>query len=213
MSSPIRVIILCYKRWGNVNAIVKALHKYFPITVINNLENHEYTNENAEVMNNEVNHYCMIRWIKSAIYPEPFKLVLDDDILLSPKSIKKLCEQNHNMTGIMGYTGVNNSKNYFELNRVFNENKKVDFLVGSAIMIKQSCLDAIMPDLLNSNYPKRGDDIIVSYLIKNKFKCSLHTTECDHLVLPEHSVGLNLQKEHFHLRWQVVEKFKKLGWT
>ena len=213
MSSPIRVIILCYKRWGNVNAIVKALHKYFPITVINNLENHEYTNQNAEVLNNEVNHYCMVRWIKSAIYPEPFKLVLDDDILLSPKSIKKLCEQNHNMTGIMGYTGVNNSKNYFELNRVFNENKKVDFLVGSAILIKQSCLDAIMPDLLNSNYPKRGDDIIVSYLIKNKFKCSLRTTECDHLMLPEHSVGLNLQKEHFHLRWQVVEKFKKLGWT
>ena len=213
MSSPIRVIVLCYRRWGNVDAIVKALYKYFPITVINNLPNHEYVNENAEVLNNEQNRYCMTRWIKSAIYPEPFKLVLDDDILLSVKSIKKLYEQKRNMIGIMGYTGVNKSKNYFELNRVFNENKKVDFLVGSAIMIKQSCLDAIMPDLVNSNYPKRGDDIIVSYLIKNKFKSTLYATECDHLMLPEYDVGLNLQKGHFDLRWQVVEKFKKLGWT
>ena len=78
MSSPIRVIVLCYRRWGNVDAIVKALYKYFPITVINNLPNHEYVNENAEVLNNEQNRYCMTRWIKSAIYPEPFKLVLDD---------------------------------------------------------------------------------------------------------------------------------------
>ena len=55
MSSPIRVIVLCYRRWGNVDAIVKALYKYFPITVINNLPNHEYVNENAEVLNNEQN--------------------------------------------------------------------------------------------------------------------------------------------------------------
>ena len=34
--------------------IVKALHKYFPITVINNLEGHTYTNPDAEVINNDL---------------------------------------------------------------------------------------------------------------------------------------------------------------
>ena len=75
---PIRIIILCYKRWGNVNAIVKALHKYFPITVINNLEGHTYTNPDAEVINNDANRFCMERWLKCYSYPEPFKLILDD---------------------------------------------------------------------------------------------------------------------------------------
>ena len=55
MSSQVRIIILCYKRWGNVNLMVKALHKYYPITVINNLAGHTYSNENAEVINNDSN--------------------------------------------------------------------------------------------------------------------------------------------------------------
>ena len=210
---PIRIIILCFKRWGNVNAIVKALHKYFPITVINNLEGHTYTNPDAEVINNDLNKFCMERWLKCYSYPEPFKLILDDDTLISPNTIKNWYKEGHHLTGIFGYKGVNACKNYHELERCFNKRTEVDFLVGCALMIRQESLNKIKKYLIKSDYPKRGDDILVSYLIKKHCNTKLYTQPGEYLSLPEHNVGLNLAKEHFSLRWQVVEKFKKLGWT
>jgi len=214
VSSQVRVIILCYKRWGNVNSIVNALHKYYPITVINNLSGHTYTNPNADVINNDTNKFCMERWIRCFDYKEPFKIVLDDDIVVNPRTIQKLIKNCVHMNGIFGYNGVNRSTNYFGLERVWNEKAEVEFLVGCVICIKQSSLDDIKEELLKYGFPKRGDDIIVSYLIRRKFNLkSLPTIRGEFLNLPEHEVGLNMQSEHYKLRWQVLENFKKIGWT
>lgn len=46
-------------------------------------------------------------------------------------------------------------------------------------------------------YPERGDDIIVSYLIKRRFQTSLKLTPGRFMFLPEGDVGLNNNKEHF----------------
>jgi hypothetical protein len=68
--------------------------------------------------------------------------------------------------------------------------------------------------LLEYGLPKRGDDIIVSYLIKHRFRLEyLPTIDGSYFALPEYEVGLNRQSDHFKLRWQVIENFKKLGWT
>jgi hypothetical protein len=214
VSSQVRIIILCYKRWNNVNLMVKALHRYYPITVINNLPGHTYSNQNAEVINNDVNKYCMERWLRCYEYNEPFKIVLDDDILVNPRTIEKLVNNCVHISGIFGYSSVNRSKNYFELERVFNERSAVDFLVGSVMCVRQSSLNLIKDDLLEYGLPLRGDDIIVSYLMKQKFKLEyLSTIGGAYINLPELEVGLNTQTDHYKLRWQVIENFKKLGWT
>ena len=214
MSSQVRIVILCYKRWGNVNAIVKALHKFYPITVINNLAGHTYSNEYAEVINNDKNNFCMERWIRCFEYPEPYKVVLDDDIVINPRTIEKLIKNCVHISGIFGYNGVNRSTNYFGLERLFNHKAEVDFLVGCVICIKQTSLDAIKDKLLEYGFPRRGDDIIVSYLIRQEFNLkSLPTIRGEFLNLPENEVGLNMQSEHYKLRCQVLENFKKLGWT
>ena len=214
MSSQVRIVIVCYKRGGNVNAIVKALHKFYPITVINNLAGHTYSNEYAEVINNDKNNFCMERWIRCFEYPEPYKVVLDDDIVINPRTIEKLIKNCVHISGIFGYNGVNRSTNYFGLERLFNHKAEVDFLVGCVICIKQTSLDAIKDKLLEYGFPRRGDDIIVSYLIRQEFNLkSLPTIRGEFLNLPENEVGLNMQSEHYKLRWQVLENFKKLGWT
>ena len=214
MSSQVRIVILCYKRWGNVNAIIKALHKFYPITVINNLAGHTYSNEYVDVINNDKNNFCMERWIRCFEYPEPYKVVLDDDIIINPRTIEKLIKNCVHISGIFGYNGVNRSTNYFGLERHFNHKAEVDFLVGCVICIKQTSLDAIKDKLLEYGFPKRGDDIIVSYLIRQEFNLkSLPTIRGEFLNLPENEVGLNMQSEHYKLRWQVLENFKKLGWT
>ena len=59
----------------------------------------------------------------------------------------------------------------------------------------------------------RGDDIIVSYLIKRRFQTSLKLTQGRFMFLPEGDVGLNKSKEHFVKRWNVIKKFQNIGWT
>ena len=113
----------------------------------------------------------------------------------------------------MGYKGVNTANNYFELSRVFNEEDEVDFLVGSAIMVKQSSMNKIKEKVTKIPFMVRGDDITVSYFLRNEFETKLKTTSCKIKLLPEKDTGLNLFKDHFKLRWNVIEKFKKLGWT
>ena len=53
----LRIIILNYKRPDNVKAICDALHKYFPITVINNNSNETFSHPKIEVINNNKNKY------------------------------------------------------------------------------------------------------------------------------------------------------------
>ena len=59
----------------------------------------------------------------------------------------------------------------------------------------------------------RGDDILVSYWIKQVLRLrTLKTVSGKILNLPEGNVGLNKNPEHFLMRWNVVEKFKNLTW-
>ena len=62
-------------------------------------------------------------------------------------------------------------------------------------------------------YPKRGDDIIISYLLKKYLNLKyLDTVGGKVLNLPEDDVGLNTDAEHYNMRWQVVEQFKKISY-
>ena len=211
----LRLIILNYKRPDNVKKIVFSLKKIFPkITIINNNPEYSlpYYGNGIDVINNQRNFFCMERWTRCFEYPEEFKLIIDDDILPSPQLVKNMLKSNLPITGIYGKRGVSFATSYNELEDAWSVGN-VDFLVGSIILVKQSVLNEIQTDLEKMGYPERGDDIIVSYLIKRTFQTSLKLTQGQFMFLPEGDVGLNKSKEHFTNRWNVIKKFQNIGWT
>ena len=211
----LRLVILNYKRPDNVKKIVFSLKKIFPkITIINNNPEYSlpYYGNGVDVINNQRNFFCMERWIRCFEYPEEFKLIIDDDILPSPQLIKNMLKSNLPITGIYGKRGVSFATSYNELEDAWSVGN-VDFLVGSIILVKQSVLNEIQTDLEKMGYPERGDDIIVSYLIKRTFQTSLKLTQGRFMFLPEGDVGLNKSKENFVKRWNVIKKFQNIGWT
>ena len=211
----LRLVILNYQRPENVKKIVFSLWKLFPrITVINNNPNYSlpYWGGDIDVINNNQNYFCMERWIRCFEYPEEYKLIIDDDILPSPKLVKNMLKSNLPITGVYGKRGVSFATSYNELEDAWSVGN-VDFLVGSIILVKQSVLNEIQTDLEKMGYPERGDDIIVSYLIKRTFQTSLKLTQGQFMFLPEGDVGLNKSKEHFTKRWNVIKKFQNIGWT
>ena len=211
----LRLVILNYKRPDNVKKIVFSLKKIFPkITIINNNPEYSlpYYGNGVDVINNQRNFFCMERWIRCFEYQEEFKLIIDDDILPSPKLIKNMLKSNLPITGVYGKRGVSFATSYNELEDAWSVGN-VDFLVGSIILVKQSVLNEIQTDLEKMGYPERGDDIIVSYLIKRTFQTSLKLTQGQFMFLPEGDVGLNKSKEHFTKRWNVIKKFQNIGWT
>lgn len=213
MFSQARVILLNYKRKDNVDNIVKVLSPFIKITVINNNPSYKYYSDKACVENFDTNHKCLIRWKSCFNYDEPFKIILDDDFLISPESIKSLIDKNKPISGIMGYNNVNNASSYSELRRVYNEDSVVDFLVGSVICVKQDSLEEIEKEIFSLEYLERGDDILISYLLKNKLNITLNTYKQKIIELPQRNTGLNKEKHHFIQRWKLIDKFKKLGWT
>lgn len=205
----LRIIILNYKRPENVRAICDTFHRALPITVVNNNPNKsfEYHSRNVDVINNSENKMCIERWIRCYDYPEQFKLVLDDDLLPSPLLIQKLKSKNVPLIGIYGKSGVEKASKYKDLKDHWCTNSRVDFLVGSIMLVKQEALNTIKNDLLKFREIKRGDDIIVSYLIKKYYNLnSLETVAGKVLPLPEGEVGLNRDPEHYKLRWEVIEQ-------
>ena len=211
----LRLVILNYKRPDNVKKIVFSLKKIFPkITIINNNPEYSlpYYGNGVDVINNQRNFFCMERWIRCFEYPEEFKLIIDDDILPSPQLIKNMLKSNLPITGVYGKRGVSFATSYNELEDAWSVGN-VDFLVCYIILVKQSVLNEIQTDLEKMGYPERGDDIIVSYLIKRTFQTSLKLTQGQFMFLPEGDVGLNKSKEHFTKRWNVIKKFQNIGWT
>tara|TARA_R110002074_G_scaffold292651_1_gene464347 strand:- start:183 stop:824 length:642 start_codon:yes stop_codon:yes gene_type:complete len=211
----LRIIILNYKRPENVKQIVLSLQPIFPkITIINNNPEHKlpYWGGDIDVINNERNYYCMERWVRCFEYEEPYKLIIDDDILPSPTLIKNMLKSKLPITGIYGKRGVSTSNNYNELEDVWSTGE-VDFIVGSVILVKQSILNEIHIDLEKTGYPERGDDIIISYLLKHRLGIPLKLSSGRFMFLPEGDVGLNKNNEHFIKRWNVIQKFQNIGWT
>lgn len=210
----IRIIVLNYQRPDNVDKIVSAYKNHFPITVINNnpTEHYPYVGQPVDVINNDKNYFCMERWVRCFEYDEPYKLVLDDDIMVSPKDILKMRNLEETAVGIYGKSGVANANSYEELKDHWSHQSEVDFLVGAAILVKQDDLNKVKDKIIKAGYPERGDDIIVSYLLKKYCNCVLKTTEAKILNLPEGSVGLNKDPNHFLKRWNVIQKFKNLTW-
>ena len=203
----LRIIILNYKRPKNVKAICDALCKNFKLTIINNNPNEPFEYKNAEVINNSENKYCIERWVRCFDYPEEYKLILDDDLLPHPLLIKKMYDMQQDIVGIYGKYGIKKAKNYKQLKDSWCVNKQVDFLVGSIIMVKQSCLDAVKSDILDATNMVRGDDILVSYLIKKHFNHQyLNTISGKVLSLDEGDVGLNKHPDHFSKRWEVLQE-------
>jgi hypothetical protein len=110
------------------------------------------------------------------------------------------------MIGIYGKSGVTTANSYLELKDHWCEDFDCDFLVGSGILIKQESLNKIYPDLYKWGYPDRGDDIIVSYLMKKHVGSWMRTIKAKVLCLPEGAVGLNRDPSHFVKRWEVLQQ-------
>lgn len=220
----VRVIVLNYKRPDNVLQIVKAFEDYFPITIINNNPDEKIQLPGIEInsgknykpidiINNKTNLKCMDRWVKCFNYIEDYKLILDDDMLPHINLIKKMIKINEPIVGIYGKSGTINANSYAELNDHWCVDADVDFLVGSVILVKQSALNLIKEKIVKIGYPKRGDDIYISYWLKKALRLEkLKIVSGKILNLPEGTVGLNKNPEHFLMRWKVVEKFKNLTW-
>lgn len=207
-------MVLNYKRPNNVYKIINAYKQYFPITVINNNPEQPfpYVGQPVDVINNDKNYYCMERWIRCYEYPESYKLILDDDILLDTRTIMRMRKKRQTIIGIYGKANVSKASRYEDLQDNWCVDAENDFLVGSAIMVRQDKLDLIRPHLEKAGYPRRGDDIIVSYLLKKYTKCYMKSISGRVLNLPEGDVGLNKDLDHFSMRWNMVEKFKNLTW-
>lgn len=210
----VRVIVLNYKRPENVTKIISAYKKLFPITVINNnpTKPFPYVGQPVDVINNSKNYYCMDRWVRCFEYPEPFKFIIDDDLIVHPEDILRMKTLDQTMVGIYGKSQVAKASRYEDLEDHWCCHAEVDFLVGSGILVKQSDLDKIFDKIDKVGFPERGDDIIISALLKMSVNCKLKTVPARVLSLPEGSVGLNKDPNHFSMRWNVVEKFKNLTW-
>jgi hypothetical protein len=203
----LRIILLNYKRPNNVKAICDSLCKNFKITVINNNPTQPFSHPKADVINNTKNKYCIERWVRCFDYPEEYKLILDDDLMPHPLLIKKMYDMQQDIVGIYGKHGVSKAKHYKQLKDVWCTAAQVDFLVGSVIMVKQSCLDSVKSDILANIHLTRGDDILVSYLIKKLKKYAhLPTVSGKVLNLGEGDVGLNKHPDHFTKRWEVLQE-------
>ena len=203
----LRIILLNYKRPKNVKAICDALYKNFKITVINKNPNETFSHPKVDVINNTKNKYCIERWVRCFEYSEEYKLILDDDLLPHPLLVKKMYDMQEDMVGIYGKQGVTKAKHYKQLKDTWCTTAQVDFLVGSVIMVKQSCLDSIKSDILANTHLTRGDDILVSYLIKKvKSYNHLPTISGRVLSLDEGDVGLNKHPDHFIKRWGVLQE-------
>jgi len=212
----LRLIVLNYERPANVNQILNVYKDLCPITVINNNpdEGFPYLGQPIEVINNEKNWLCMERWHRCFEYDEEFKLVVDDDLLPHPSLVKSMVSRDDIITGVYGKSGVLKSSNYGELTDHWCMDSKVDFLVGSVILVKQNYLNGIQKDIEKIGYPERGDDIFVSYLLRQKYNLpSLNTVSGKVLNLPSNGIGLNKNPEHYSMRWNMVEKFKNISWT
>ena len=164
----VRLIVLNYKRPDNVYNIINTYTKLLPISVVNNNpeEPFPYLGNGIDVINNEKNWMCMERWVRCFDYDEPYKFIIDDDLLPHPSLLKKMYNKNLPIVGVYGKSGVSTANSYDELKDHWNKDAKVDFLVGAVNLVKQSALDLIQKDIEKIGYPKRGDDIIVSYLLK-----------------------------------------------
>ena len=212
----LRLIVLNYERPANVDKIISVYKELCPITVVNNNPNEgfPYLGQPIEVINNEKNWLCMERWHRCFEYDEEFKLVIDDDLLPHPSLIKSMISKDLIVTGVYGKSGVSKSSNYNELNDHWCVDSKVDFLVGSVILVKQDYLNGVQKDIEKIGFPERGDDIIVSYLLRQKYNLPfLRTVAGKVLNLPSNGVGLNKNPEHYDMRWNIVEKFKNISWT
>jgi|TARA_B110000211_G_scaffold18941_1_gene19705 hypothetical protein len=210
----VRLIVLNYKRPDNVYNIINTYTKLLPISVVNNNpeEPFPYLGNGIDVINNEKNWMCMERWVRCFDYDEPYKFIIDDDLLPHPSLLKKMYNKNLPIVGVYGKSGVSTANSYDELKDHWNKDAKVDFLVGAVNLVKQSALDLIQKDIEKIGYPKRGDDIIVSYLLKKYLNLKyLDTVAGKVLNLPEDNVGLNTDKQHYNMRWDVVERFKKIS--
>jgi len=148
----------------------------------------------------------MERWIRCRDFDEPFKFILDDDLIVHPKDILRMRRARQHMIGIYGKSGVKTAKSYLDLIDHWCEEYECDFLVGSGILIKQESLDKIYPYLKTYGYPERGDDIIVSYLMKKYIGSWMRTIKANVLCLPEGNVGLNKDPSHFTKRWEVLQE-------
>lgn len=216
MLNNIRIILLNYKRFDNVFSIIKTYKNVMPITVVNNnTDKHfPYLGQPIDVLNNEKNWMCMERWHRCFEYDEEFKLIIDDDLLPHPSLVAKMLKLNLPICGVYGKSGVEKATSYTDLNDHWCDDVEADFLVGSVILVKQSVLDLVKSRIEKIGYPKRGDDIIVSYFIKNSLKLSkLRVVSGKVLNLPEGDVGLNKNSNHYSMRWNILEKFKNNSWT
>ena len=187
-----------------------------PITVVNNnpQEMFPYLSYPVDVINNQKNWLCMERWHRCFDYDEEYKFIIDDDLLPHPSLLYTMIKKDLDIVGIYGKSGVNSANKYEDLNDHWCVDSKVDFLVGSAILVKQKALDKIHDSIMKIGYPERGDDIIISYLLKKELNISsLDTVAGKVLNLPEGNVSLNKNRNHYSMRWNIIEKFKNNSWT
>lgn len=216
MRNDIRLIVLNYERRENVSKIIDVYKNICPITVVNNNPDKmfPYLSYPVDVINNKRNYYCMERWHRCFDYDEEYKFILDDDLLPHPHLLSSMIKKNLEIVGVYGKSKVDKARRYEDLVDHWCVDSNVDFLVGSVILVKQSALNLIKKSIEKIGYPERGDDIIVSYLLKKKLNLQyLNTVSGKVLNLPEGDVGLNKNSNHYSMRWNILEKFKNNSWT
>lgn len=210
-----QLIILNYKRLDNVLKIVYKFQDFIPIMVINNGSNAKINVPKVIFHNNEENKWCIDRWYWAAKSKFKYSIVLDDDILPTKHCLftlrKNITKFPTSLISIYGKNGVSRAKKYKDLTDVWCIDKKVDFAIGSCIIVDNEMLRKIFDTYIRPwGTIKRGDDLLISLAFSHFFKSKHRTIGTEVTLLDEKTVGLNKHPEHYKMRWKVIEDFKRL---
>ena len=107
----------------------------------------------------------MERWVRCFDYDEPYKLIVDDDLMPHPSLVKKMYSKQLPIVGVYGKSGVESANSYQQLTDHWNEDAKVDFIVGAITLVKQSALSLLRKDI---------DKKVSSAKLSTKFRPKLY---------------------------------------
>lgn len=210
----ITLIVLNYKRFGNIARIVNYYSGKLPIFIINN--NPTVTIKKPpqveRVVNNYENKWCIERWYQAMSVNSDYVCLLDDDLLVDHESIKHLlqvAEKNpYSLVGIYGKIGLESASKYEDMEDVWCVSREVDIVVGSCIVTRTANIRAIHDSYIRPfGYKDRGDDILASLALSNLYKVKHRVEPAKVELLPEGNVALSQDIDHYNKRWKVVEYF------
>jgi len=213
----ITLVVLNYKRFANIAKIVNYYSTKIKIHIINNNPTiiMKKPTHVERVINNSKNKWCIERWHQAMNITSDYICLLDDDLLVDIDSIehlKNVAENNpHSLVGIYGKNNIETASCYEDLQDVWCVKKDVDIVVGSCIVTRTENIKSIYDTYIKPfGYADRGDDILISLSLSEKYNVKHKVEYAVVEMLPEGDVSLSDNPAHYKKRWDVIKSFRRI---